>query len=325
MYIRFFNLRSDPFGMTPDPSCLFLTTQHREAFAGLAYAILNRRGFAVLTGNPGTGKTTLIAKVLSSVPKDKVKTSIIFHPTLSTSDFLELVLLDFGIEDVPASKAQRLTRLQSFLIENHRQGKISTLIVDEAHKLSPRLLEEVRLLGNFDSADQKLLQILLVGQTELDDLLTLDHLRQLRQRVAIRLHIQPLAAVEVQSYVRYRWMRAGGSDAAPFTQDAIDEIARVSGGLPRVINAVCDNALLGAFGEQAQTVELRHVRQSTSDLKLILNIETAPEPPVAPPAAAPKPPVEVPIPSPIRVPEFAVQNGRPSFLARWAGRLGRNS
>src|SRR5688572_19903060 len=122
MYTRFFQLRSDPFGMTPDPNCLFLTAQHREAFAGLAYAILNRRGFGVLTGDPGTGKTTLVAKVLASVPKDKVKTSIVFHPTLSSSDFLELVLLDFGIQDIPASKAQRLTRLQSFLLENHRQG-----------------------------------------------------------------------------------------------------------------------------------------------------------------------------------------------------------
>jgi general secretion pathway protein A len=329
MYSRFFQLRSDPFGMTPDPACLFLTAQHREAFAGLAYAILNRRGFAVLTGNPGTGKTTLVAKVLTSIPKDKVKTSIVFHPTLSTSDFLELVLLDFGIEDIPISKAQRLTRLQSFLIDNQRQGKISTLIIDEAHKLNPRLLEEVRLLGNFDSPDQKLLQILLVGQTELDDLLALDNLRQLRQRVAIRLHIQPLAVSEVYSYVRYRWLRAGGNDPIPFTQDAIEEIARATGGIPRVINAVCDNALLSAFAEQAAVVELRHVRQSTTDLKLFPS-PAAPvvEPPAAvqpSPAAPAEPAVEVTVPSPIRLPEFATQNGRPSFLARLAGKLVRNS
>jgi general secretion pathway protein A len=327
MYTRFFQLRSDPFGMTPDPNCLFLTAQHREAFAGLAYAILNRRGFGVLTGDPGTGKTTLVAKVLASVPKDKVKTSIVFHPTLSSSDFLELVLLDFGIQDIPASKAQRLTRLQSFLLENHRQGKISTLIVDEAHKLSPRLLEEVRLLGNFDSSDQKLLQILLVGQTELDDLLSLDNLRQLKQRMAIRLRIEPLAASEVHSYIRYRWIRAGGTDPVPFTHDAIEEIALASGGFPRVINAVCDNSLLNAFAEESQTVQLTHVRQSAADLKLFPTV-TAPTPStvIAPPEiVTPEKPATATaapaIPSPIRVPDFSMQRERPSLLARWAGKL----
>src|SRR4051794_14538934 len=171
MYLSFFGLHSHPFNMTPDPACLFLTNQHREAFAGLAYTILNRRGFGVLTGDAGTGKTTLLTKVLASMPTNKVSISMVFHPTLSPDDFLEMVLLHFGVSEVPATKARRLSSLHSFLMETHRQGRVATLIVDEAHKLSRELLEEIRLLGNFDYTDQKLLQILLVGQTELDDVL----------------------------------------------------------------------------------------------------------------------------------------------------------
>jgi general secretion pathway protein A len=337
--------------MTPDPGCLFLTAQHREAFAGLAYTILNRRGFGVLTGDAGTGKTTLVAKVLTSLPKDKVQTSILFHPTLSSNDFLELVMLDFGMEDIPASKAQRLTRLQSFLIESHQEGKISTLIVDEAHKLSMRLLEEVRLLGNFDYTDQKLLQILLVGQTELDDILALDQMRQLKQRVAIRLRIQRIASSEVEAYIKYRWLKAGGTEPVPFSHDAIESIAEGTKGLPRVINAVCDNALLIAFAGESRSVELTHVRQSMADLKVSvrpqLQTETTPPAPVEETAeSANGPAVNGPIsksvtaansltwargndgkraeittvPSPIRVPEYTPGN-RQSFLARLAGKL----
>jgi general secretion pathway protein A len=348
MYTRFFGLRSNPFGMTPDPGCLLLTLQHREAFAGLTYTILNRRGFGVLTGDAGTGKTTLVAKVLASLPRDKVHTSIIFHPTLSSSDFLELLMLDFGIPNVPSSKAQRLTQLHSFLLENHNQGKISTLIVDEAHKLGMRLLEEIRLLGNFDYTDQKLLQILLVGQTELDDLLTRQDMRQLKQRIAVRLQIKPIATSEVEAYIRYRWLKAGGSDPVPFSREAIEEIARVSRGLPRVINAVADNALLLAFAEEVRRVDIAHVRQGATDLQLIMTDGSVVEPtsdmkddsgtPKAVPEWAPnlnngtpavsvepprnsEPAVRSDVPSPIRIPEFTA-NGRPSLLARWAGKLG---
>src|SRR3954453_20587163 len=325
MYTRFFKLRSNPFGMTPDPGCLFLTRQHREAFAGLTYTILGRRGFGVLTGDAGTGKTTLVGRVLAALPRDKVQARIIFHPTLSTSDFLELLLLDFGITEIPDSKARRLACLRAFLLENQQAGKISTLIVDEAHKLGHRLLEEVRLLGNFAVAEEKLLQIVLVGQTELDEMLTQNALRQLKQRIAVRLRIDPLPPDQVESYLRYRWLKAGGSEPLPFSSTAIAEIIRPSSGLPRVINAVCDNALLLAFSEQARNVELEHVRQSAADLRYSAKssheLSAAGQGVVAPdfirqipPAAVQRPPVAVApdVPGPIRLPETLEVSGRPS-------------
>ena len=203
MYRNFFGLKDPPFSMAPDARVLFKTEQHLESLAGLIYTILNRKGLAVLTGDAGTGKTTLLTRALQNVTAYGVRSSMIFHPTLGVDDFLELVLLDFGITEVPASKAQRLTCLQQFLLTGHEQGKISVLIVDEAHKLSPALLEEIRLLGNFDHAGEKLLQILLIGQSELDDVLERNDLRQLKQRIAVRLSIAPLSHWQVEQYLRY--------------------------------------------------------------------------------------------------------------------------
>src|SRR5215471_16448953 len=216
MYEQFFGLRTNPFVMTPDPGFLFLTPAHREALAGLNYAILQRKGFAVLTGEAGTGKTTLLRAVLESVPASKAHFSLLVNPTLSPSEFLEMVLLDFGIAEIPASKAQRLMSLDQFLLQAHRENKGAVLIVDEAHKLPPDVLEEVRLLTNFETARSKLLQIVLAGQSERDDL------RQLKQRVAVRLAIRPLTAAEVEQYMRHRWMKAGGTSLLLFGADAID-------------------------------------------------------------------------------------------------------
>jgi len=262
-----FGLRKNPFNMTPDPAFLFMTEQHREALVGLAYAILQCKGFVVLTGEAGTGKTTLLARVLQFLPSRRLQFSLILNPTLTPSEFLELALLDFGVPDIPSSKAQRLWKLQSLLLKGQSEGKVSALIVDEAHKLSPEVLEEIRLLGNFEDAEQKLLQILLVGQCELDDVLNRDDLRQLKQRVALRLSIGPLAATEVGQYIRHRWLRAGGAEP-PFSMDAVVDIAQASRGIPRLINALCENALILAFGEGSPTVERRHVQAATADLRM---------------------------------------------------------
>ena len=268
MYNQFFGLRKDPFSLTPDPEFLFLTPQHREALAGFTYAILARKGFVILTGNTGAGKTTLLTRILQHLPVTAVRSSLIVNPTLTPVEFLEAVLMDFGLTDIPASKPQRIARLQSFLCEGQREGKISALIIDEAHKLSMEVLEEVRLLGNFESASEKLLQVALLGQSELDELLDCDHLKQFKQRVAVRVVIGPLSAQEIPEYIRHRWTKAGGSEA-PFSTDAFAAIGRVSQGVPRVINVICDNALIHACGEGSASVEARHVLGACHDMRLI--------------------------------------------------------
>src|SRR5215472_8629790 len=186
MYHQFFGLRKDPFGMTPDPAFLYVTAAHREALAGLTYSILSRKGFVVLTGDAGTGKTTLLTRILQSIPPSRARFSVVLNPTLTPAEFLELALLDFGIGSIPASKAQRLLLLEEFLVKAREQKQVPVLVVDEAHKLPPDVLEEIRLLSNFEQAEAKLLQIVLAGQTELAAVLNRPDLRQLKQRIAVR-------------------------------------------------------------------------------------------------------------------------------------------
>ncbi len=323
MYNEYFGLQKAPFNLTPDPDFLYLTAKHREALAGLAYAIMGRKGFVVLTGDAGTGKTTLLTRILGYLPVMRIQPSMIVNPTLTPAEFLESTLLDFGFTEIPASKPQRIAALKSFLWRRHQEGKISALVIDEAHKLSAEVLEEIRLLGNFESAGEKLLQIALVGESELDELLDRRHLRQFKQRIALRLAIEPLSAEDVKRYIVHRWTKAGGNEA-PFTTDAFACIAEVSLGIPRVINVICDNVLMEAFGEASATVELRHVIGVCRDLRLV-----DPSPRIAPPEVAPGP-LEQPAPfapevldSPIKTLErYNATAPRRSLLARLALKLG---
>jgi general secretion pathway protein A len=312
MYEQFFGVERAPFRLTPDPEFLYLTPQYQEALAGLAYAILARKGFVVLTGNAGTGKTTVVSRIMHSLLAERVQSSVIVHPTLSPAEFLEATLLDFGFKNIPASKPQRIAALQSFLWSGHEQGRISALIVDEAHKLSLEVLEEIRLLGNFESAEEKLLQVALVGQSELDDVLDNQCLRQLKQRIALRLSIDPLSPADTEKYIVHRWRKASGS-TAPFTAESLVHISLASQGVPRVINVICDNALTRAFSEGSALVEVRHVHGACQDLHL-----PSPFPPKALAAEklAPLPLVE---PYPMKTPErHAVSAAAPSLLA-WLG------
>jgi general secretion pathway protein A len=268
MYKDLFGLQRLPFNLTPDPAFLYLPPKHREALAGLTYSVLERKGFVVLTGDAGTGKTTLINSVLSRLPADRVESSIILNPTLTASEFLESVLLDFDIPDVPASKAQRLWKLQEFLARTHHQNRYAVLVVDEAHKLAPEVLEEIRLLGNFESAADKFLQILLLGQSELDDMLMRHDLRQFKQRIALRLYIDPLTPSETAHYISFRWAKAGGREAPPFTPDAIAAIAQSSQGIPRLINSICDSALLMAYADESPLVGSNYVRAAVANLAM---------------------------------------------------------
>jgi general secretion pathway protein A len=301
--------------MTPDPEFLYWTAQHREALAGLTYAVLGRKGFMLLTGDAGTGKTTLLTQVLHRLPLSRIQTSVIVNPTLTPAEFLEAALIDFGFDEVPASKAQRIARLQALLLKGQREGKVSALIIDEAHKLTPEVLEEIRLLGNFENADEKLLQIVLIGQCELDELLSRESLRQFKQRIALRLTVGPLSAAEVGNYMRHRWAKAGGK-ALPFTAEAIACTAEAARGIPRVINAISDNALMQAFAEGSAMVETHHILASCVDLRL--------------PAGCPEPPAPVPISVPASGEAYSVRTlerygTKPdahSLVSRLAVRLG---
>jgi general secretion pathway protein A len=335
MYAAYFGLSKLPFTMTPDSRTLFLTAQHREAVAGLAYAILNRKGLLVLSGEVGTGKTTVLARVLNFLPPERVNLSIVRHPTLTPDEFIEMVMLDFGITPIPQSKAQRLLLLKEFLLDSQAKGRTAALIIDEAHKLSREVMEEVRLLGNFDSGDQKLLQIVMAGQSELDELLRREDLRQLKQRVAVRVTLEPLPPPEVESYIAYRWAQAGGNPEHPFSAAAIRDIYRWSRGIPRLINSICDNTLLLAFAEQKTIVEADHVHHVAADLDLAMAasgeaskmpLPVMPTPLVPPAAPASQLAAAAPLMAKIheiRVPEFC--GGAPERSSLWyrcAAKLG---
>jgi general secretion pathway protein A len=321
MYNQFFGLQKDAFSLTPDPEFLYLTAQHREALAGFTYAILARKGFVLLTGDAGTGKTTLITRILRHLPVTRIQSSVIVNPTLTPAEFLEAIMLDFGIKNIPVSKAQRVVELQDFLWNGRKEGKISALIIDEAHKLSLEVLEEIRLLGNFESAEEKLLQIALVGQSELDDLLDREQLRQFKQRIALRVSIPALARTEIEHYIRYRWMKAGGGEP-PFSAEAVASIGQASRGIPRVINVICDNALMQAFGEGAASVGLRHVLGACRDLRLVEpppRVTTPAVPPVAERLASGPIAEDYPMRTLAR---YDAGAPHPSLLARLAGKLG---
>lgn len=267
MYESHFGLSVSPFAMSPDPRFLFFTPSHREALAGLMYGILNRKGFVALIGDAGTGKTSLLRRVLQAVSGNK---SLIVNPGVAASEFTKLVMVNFGIDPVPSDKADQLQQFEKFLRRSQEEGRLCVLVVDEAQKLSPSVLEEIRMLTNFELPEGKLLQIVLAGQSELRELLNRPDLWQLKQRIAMRLTLKPLSGLEeVRTYIRHRWATAGGGDTPPFSEEAIGLIARCSTGIPRIVNVLCDNALLLAFAEGTQLVTVDQVRAAAAELDLV--------------------------------------------------------
>jgi general secretion pathway protein A len=266
MYNSFFGLSVSPFGNTPDPNFLFETASCSGALTRLTRAIVDRRGIAVLTGDAGTGKTTVLSRLLGSISVSQLQSSVILNPSMSAAELLEAILIDFGIDPVPESKARRLVLLQQLLIQGDRKGKVSALVVDEAHRLNPELLEEIRLLTNIEVDDRKLLQIILAGQTELDDLLGRWELRQFKQRISLHVRLDYLTSEETNDYIQFRWSRAGGKQPAPFSPVALKIIFAGSNGIPRVINNLCDNALLITFGEKRNTVAATDIRRVMTDM-----------------------------------------------------------
>jgi len=279
MYEEFFHLQKAPFSMTPDPEFLFLAPTHREALAGLMFTVTGRRGTAVLTGEVGTGKTTLLRKLIQSVPAERTRFCSIFSTNVPPADFFELILIGFGLSVAGQSKATLLLRFWEFLMSCDDEGRTPVLLVDEAHKLSSELLEEIRLLMNFETAQRKLLQVVLAGQNELRELMRRDDLRQLRQRVSVRLDIMPLRPAEVEQYMRHRWHQSGGNGNFPFQPAAVDLVAQASQGIPRVTNAICDIALLRAYTSETSSIGPDTVREALGVLELN---EPSPDPAPAP-------------------------------------------
>ena len=254
--------------MTPDPSFLYQTASHREALAALTYGVLEEKGFITVIGDAGTGKTTLLSRMLRTIPRSKVAFSLVLNPTLTAEEFLESAMVDFGIDAIPTSKLRRLLKLQQFLSIARSAGKICVLVIDEAHKLSSDVLEEIRLLTNFENAERKFVQIILAGQLELRSTLNAQELRQLKQRIAVRCELRPLSGAEVAQYVYFRWTVAGGASKPPFDEEAIQFIAAISNGIPRVINALCDNSLALIYATGEPRVAIAHARQGARDLDL---------------------------------------------------------
>lgn len=254
MYKKFFGLRENPFNVSPDPRYLFVTPHTEEALSCLTYGIQRRKGFVLLSGEVGTGKTTLINKLLEWLHREGHATAFIFNPRLSEDQFFEFMMADFGVECDVHSKSQILLRLNQWLLERYRAGETAALIVDEAQNLSPVVLEEIRLLTNFETYSEKLLQIILSGQPELDVKLRQPELRQLRQRITVRAKTYPLTEAEAQGYITSRLRIAGSDGQTIFAPEAIAAIYRYSGGIPRVVNVLCEHALISAFADQRKPV-----------------------------------------------------------------------
>ena len=267
MYRTFFGLRALPFGASPDPRFLCMMPQIREALACLQYGIATRKGFVVMTGEVGTGKTTLLKTVLSSFAKDRFYTAFVFNPRLDVLDFLEFVLTDFGIPPKARTKSGMLLQLNSWLIERYRNHELCAIVVDEAQNLSADLLEEIRLLTNLETTSEKLLQIVLSGQPELEEKLRDPSMRQLRQRITLWCRTQPLAAEETLMYINER-LRIAGATQPVLTPDAVHLIHLYSKGIPRLINLICEHALISAYVEQIKPIPARIIESVCIELDL---------------------------------------------------------
>jgi general secretion pathway protein A len=309
MYLDFFGLREAPFELTPDPRFLYMTAPHREALANLKYGLSTAKPVTVLTGEAGTGKTTLIRTALASDACAKVRCLHLTNPQLTREEFVEMLARGFSMSEAAmASKARLLDELERTLVERRKFGEIMALVVDEAQRMSDELLEEVRLLANIETATAKLLPLVLAGQPELADRLNENSMRQLKQRVALRCDLRPLSLSDTAAYIVFRVRMAGGEAARLFTREAVTLIHESAQGIPRVISVICDNALLSGFAlgrrpvgsdlvaEVIRDFDIKQ-RELTTDGNAGSKLLFVPAAPAAPATAGPPAPAAEPVES----------------------------
>jgi general secretion pathway protein A len=275
MYKAYFQLTRNPFDLTPDPTCFVPTERHNETLAALYYGVRRHKGLVAVTGEVGTGKTLLLRCLLRLLEESRdISYAYLFNNRLSATEFLQYMMLDFGLPAVGKNKCEMLFDLSQFLVSRSSRQMTTVLIVDEAHLLSEELLEEVRLLSNLETYDDKLLQIVLVGQPELDEKLDSRGLRQLKQRIALRTHLMPLSFEETQRYIEHRLEVAGAESNASsiFTPKAVSLIYRYSRGYPRLINTIGENALITAYAKQVTSVTPEIIKQVAKEFRLEVSL-----------------------------------------------------
>jgi general secretion pathway protein A len=267
MYESFFAFKEKPFSLTPNPRFLFLSKTHNEVYAHLIYGIEHRTGFVEVTGEVGTGKTTILRTLLSHLDEDRYRVAFIFNPKLTAFELLRNINREFGVADDGLSNPDLIHSLNEFLLAENRAGRTPILVIDEAQNLSGEVLEQIRLLSNLETEEDKLIQVILVGQPELRNHLNDHSLRQLNQRIAVRYHLRPLNGEETSSYILNRLKIAGRPDTNVFSAGALKKIFKYSGGVPRRINLICDRALLTAYTEDRGIVSASDVRQAVAELE----------------------------------------------------------
>ncbi len=276
MYKRFFGLKENPFNVNPDPRYLFLTKETEEALSGLMYGVQNRKGFITLTGEVGTGKTTLINRLLDWLHQRRARTAFLFNSRMNTNQMFDFILAEFGISCDSQTKSQQLMRLNQWLLERYRAGETTVLIVDEAQNLTYPVLEEIRLLTNLETSTEKLLQIVLSGQQELEEKLMLPQLRQLRQRIMLRCKTIPLTKEQTHDYIAERLRIAGACGELIFNPKTVETIHLYSLGIPRVVNLLCEHSLINAYAEQQRLISPRIVEEVAHEFQLDEVEPTAP-------------------------------------------------
>lgn len=264
MYNNFYGFKESPFNLTPNSRFFFASPKHTEALDSLFYAIDQRKGFVVITGEIGSGKTTVCRTLLNKLDRH-TQIALITNTHLNSRDLLMTILEEFEIDFVPGSKAKLLSQLNAYLIEQLERNNNVVLIIDEAQNLKPSVLEEIRMLSNLETETEKLIQIILLGQPELKQKLALSSLEQLRQRVSVYFHLSPLNENDASDYIRYRTKIASSSDREYFTPEALKTIYEFSKGVPRLVNQICDNALLTGYVEEAQIIDERIITEVIND------------------------------------------------------------